>query len=66
VFSEIALHVLGQLRLQQFIGIVLFVAGLCAMANHMASGIHEIRESSTWSTSPAAPASSTTNLYRRV
>lgn len=56
MFGEIAFRVPGQLWLKQFIGIVLFVAGLCVMADHLVGGIHEMRESFTWSTLPVSPA----------
>lgn len=66
MFDEIDFRVARQLRLQQFIGIALFFAGLCVMANHVAGRIHEMRDASTWATSMAAPAAATTTLQRRA
>lgn len=60
VFSEINFRIPGQLRPRQFIGIVLVIAGFCVMASHIVRHIHEIRESSTSSTRPAAPAATIT------
>jgi hypothetical protein len=54
------------LRLRQFIGIALFVAGLCVMANHLVSRIQDARDSSTWSTSSMAPAATTATIHRRA
>jgi hypothetical protein len=66
VFSEIDFDVPGQLRLRQFIGIALFLAGLCVMAHHLVSRIQEVLDSSTWSTSSVAPTTTTSTLHRRA
>jgi hypothetical protein len=54
------------LRLQQIVGIALFVAGLCVMANHVGGRIHEMRDTSTWSTSMVPPAAAATTLHRHA
>ena len=66
MFNEIDFRFPGQLRLRQFIGIALFVAGLCVMANHLVSRIQDARDSSTWSTSSMAPAATTATIHRRA